>query len=197
MNVPPEARTGEIPSKPNSGAQRAVDKRFNNGTSSALCSWLPTSGPPPFCLCKPFSCKACPGIKPCTQMGVQLLLNGPPTCVCRNATNQTPSWAPPLLYGHRFNRRLSTATWAPQSCRGLTSGRLLNHIKPYSSNGWPGKLCIATPQEFNALSRAANQLHQINCEHPVHYFAYAFAHQRLVWTASAPYGHSTCQESAN
>ena len=28
---------------------------------TALCSWLLTSGPAPFCLCKPFLCKACPG----------------------------------------------------------------------------------------------------------------------------------------
>ena len=34
------------------------------GTRSALCSWLLTSGPTPICLCKPFSCKACPGIEP-------------------------------------------------------------------------------------------------------------------------------------
>ena len=40
---------------------QAVDKRFIRGTKSALCSWLLTSGPTPFCLCKPFSCKACPG----------------------------------------------------------------------------------------------------------------------------------------
>ena len=38
------------------------DKRFISGTISAFCSWLLTSGPTPFCLCKPFSCKACPGI---------------------------------------------------------------------------------------------------------------------------------------
>ena len=38
-----------------------VYQRFITGTRSALSSWLPTSGPPPFCLCKPYSCKACPG----------------------------------------------------------------------------------------------------------------------------------------
>ena len=39
----------------------AVYPRLISGTGSALCFWLLTSGPTP-CLCKPFSCKACPGI---------------------------------------------------------------------------------------------------------------------------------------
>ena len=38
----------------------AVHTRFITGKRSALCCWLLTSGPTP-CLCKPFSCKACPG----------------------------------------------------------------------------------------------------------------------------------------
>ena len=38
----------------------AVYLRFITGTRSALSSWLLTSGPASFCLCKPFSCKACP-----------------------------------------------------------------------------------------------------------------------------------------
>ena len=33
-----------------------------SGTASALRSWLLTSVPTPICLCKPLSCKACPGI---------------------------------------------------------------------------------------------------------------------------------------
>ena len=28
-----------------------------------LCSWLLTIEPAPICFCKPFSCKACPGIR--------------------------------------------------------------------------------------------------------------------------------------
>ena len=40
----------------------AFHPRLISGTKSALRSWLLTSGPAPFCLCKPFSCKACPGI---------------------------------------------------------------------------------------------------------------------------------------
>ena len=40
----------------------AVDPRLISGTASALRSWLLTSVPTPTCLCKPFSCKACPGI---------------------------------------------------------------------------------------------------------------------------------------
>ena len=40
----------------------AVDPRLISGTASALRSWLLTSVPTPICLCKPFSCKACPGI---------------------------------------------------------------------------------------------------------------------------------------
>ena len=40
----------------------AVYQRFIRGTGSALCSWLLTSVPSPIFLCKPFSCKAYPGI---------------------------------------------------------------------------------------------------------------------------------------
>ena len=43
------------------GTQRPFDNRFNRGTRSALCSWLLASVPAPNCLCKPFSCRACPG----------------------------------------------------------------------------------------------------------------------------------------
>ena len=69
LNVSPEARTSEIPFKPteeqthrSTRGLSAVHLRFISGMRSALCSWLPSSGPTPFCLCKPFSCKACPGI---------------------------------------------------------------------------------------------------------------------------------------
>ena len=69
LNVPPEARTSEIVCKP-MGEQNprltrglsAVHPRFISGTRIALCSWLLTTGPTPICPCKPFSCKACPGI---------------------------------------------------------------------------------------------------------------------------------------
>ena len=40
----------------------AVDHLFITGTKRALRSWLLTSVPTPICLCKPFSCRACPGI---------------------------------------------------------------------------------------------------------------------------------------
>ena len=68
LNDPPEARTSEILFKP-MGEQNpwlttsssAVYPRFISGTASALRSWLLTSVPSPICLCKPFSCKACPG----------------------------------------------------------------------------------------------------------------------------------------
>ena len=68
LNVSPEARTNEILCKPmeeqsprlNRGSS-AVHQRFISGTRSALCSWLPASGTTLFCVCKPFSCKACPG----------------------------------------------------------------------------------------------------------------------------------------
>ena len=68
LNVSPEARTSEILCKP-MGKQNPrltrgsspVDPRFISGTRSALSSWLLTNGPALFCLCKPFSCKACPG----------------------------------------------------------------------------------------------------------------------------------------
>ena len=62
MNDSPQAQTSEILCKPNAGTKSTVDPRFITGTRNALSSWLLTSGPTPFCLCKPFSCKACPGI---------------------------------------------------------------------------------------------------------------------------------------
>ena len=40
----------------------AVCNRFIRGTTAALRSWLLASGTTPYYLCKPFSCKACPGI---------------------------------------------------------------------------------------------------------------------------------------
>ena len=69
VNVSPEARTSEILCKPKeerfglcmTRGLSPVYQRFISGTRSALCSWLPTGGTTPLCLCKPFSCKACPG----------------------------------------------------------------------------------------------------------------------------------------
>ena len=43
------------------GTKSAVDQRLISGTGCALRSWLLNSVPAPICLCKPFSCKACPG----------------------------------------------------------------------------------------------------------------------------------------
>ena len=68
LNVPPEAGTSEILCK-QMGEQNprltrcwpAVYLQFTSGTRSALCSWLLTSGPTLFCICEPFSYKACPG----------------------------------------------------------------------------------------------------------------------------------------
>ena len=40
----------------------AVYQRFTSGRRSAFLSWLQTRGTMLFWLCKPFSCKACPGI---------------------------------------------------------------------------------------------------------------------------------------
>ena len=69
LNVSPEAQTSDILCKPmeeqsprlNRGSS-PVRHRFITGTRSALSSWLPISVPTPICLCKPFSCRACPGI---------------------------------------------------------------------------------------------------------------------------------------
>ena len=41
----------------------AVYQQFISRTRSDLCSWLLTSEPTPLCLCKPFLCKTCPGIR--------------------------------------------------------------------------------------------------------------------------------------
>ena len=68
-NVSPEARTSEILCKPMeeqsprlTTGSSPVYHRFITGTRSVLSSWLLTGGSTPFCLCKHFSCKACPGI---------------------------------------------------------------------------------------------------------------------------------------
>ena len=69
LNVSPEERTSEFLCKPmeerndrlNRGSS-AVYHRSISGTRIALCSWLLTSGTTHFCFCKPFSCRACPGI---------------------------------------------------------------------------------------------------------------------------------------
>ena len=68
LNVSPEARTSEILCKPMeeqtprlTTASSPVSPRCISRTRSALSPWLLTSGPTPFCPCKPFSCKACPG----------------------------------------------------------------------------------------------------------------------------------------
>ena len=70
LNVSPEARISKILCKPMeeqnprlTTGSSPVYQRLITGTRSALSSWLLTSGPTPFCLCKPFSCKACPGMR--------------------------------------------------------------------------------------------------------------------------------------
>ena len=55
------SRNKRNPMETDGGTKPAVDNRFITRTRSALSSWLLTSGPTLFCLCKPFSCKACPG----------------------------------------------------------------------------------------------------------------------------------------
>ena len=69
FNVSPEARTKKFLCEPTEErndllitGSSAVYYRFIIGTRIALCSWLPTSGTTPFCLCKHISCKARPEI---------------------------------------------------------------------------------------------------------------------------------------
>ena len=68
LNASPEAQTSEILCKTMeeqnprlTTGSSPVYQRFITGTRSALSSWLPTSGTTSFCLCKLFSCSACPG----------------------------------------------------------------------------------------------------------------------------------------
>ena len=74
LNVSPEARTSEILCKPMeeqnprlTTGSSPVYQRFITGTRSALFSWLLTSGPTPFCLCKPFSFPDMPCMKRVTK----------------------------------------------------------------------------------------------------------------------------------
>ena len=52
-----------------------VYPRFITGTASALRCWLWTYVPTPICLCKLFSCKACPGADGGTQPAVESRFN--------------------------------------------------------------------------------------------------------------------------
>ena len=71
FNVSPEARTSEILCKPMEEQNQRLTRGlspvyhgFISGTRSALCSWLPTIRQTVyFGLCKPCSCKACPGME--------------------------------------------------------------------------------------------------------------------------------------
>ena len=68
FNISPEGRTSETLCKP---TEEQNDRLKNGpspvypwsliGTKSDLCSWLLTSGTAPFCMFKPYLCKACPG----------------------------------------------------------------------------------------------------------------------------------------
>ena len=67
LNTSPEARASETLLRPMeehkerlTSSLPAFDTWFIIKTRSPLCSWLLTSGPTLFCLCKRFSCKACP-----------------------------------------------------------------------------------------------------------------------------------------
>ena len=65
FNLSSEARISEILFKPTEEKNQRLTTGllavYHRGRS-ALCSWLPNSRTTPFCLCKPFSCKGCPGI---------------------------------------------------------------------------------------------------------------------------------------
>ena len=79
LNVTPEVRTSEILCEPMeeqnprlTTVSSAVYQRFITRTRNALSSWLPTSGTTPFCFCKLFSCKACPGTDGGTKPAVDV-----------------------------------------------------------------------------------------------------------------------------
>ena len=66
FKVFPKARTSEIQFQ----TTEEQNQRLTSGLSAVyqreakcFCSRLPNSGTAPSCLCKPFSCKACPGIR--------------------------------------------------------------------------------------------------------------------------------------
>ena len=59
---PPRSTNKRNPMQTDGGTKPAVDNRFIRRTRSPLCSWLLTRVSTSFCLCKPFTCKACPGM---------------------------------------------------------------------------------------------------------------------------------------
>ena len=89
LNISPEERTKENCCKEieeqNPQLTRSslpVYQRFITETTSALSCWLLTSGPTPFCLCKPFSCKACPGKWFRIRILLQPCIRATICCVC-------------------------------------------------------------------------------------------------------------------
>ena len=128
LNISPETRTSEIPCKPMEEQNPRLTRdsspvypRFINRTRSALCSWLLTSGPTPFCLCKVFSCKACPGTR--RPLRRQTSWTSPRKRTRIKRTRKTKQVSR-FLFGWRLVSGFPAWTWALRWCRGWVVGAL-------------------------------------------------------------------------
>ena len=138
------------------GTRWPVDDRLTTRTTAALRSWLLTSGPTPYCLCKPFSCKTCPGTMSAAQphkkitflrIPVNALLSclgefwGHLNTICEN--------------GQCLGTALSPRTWAAVSCGNWASGRppqVVISPRILVTRGVSGRYCL--PQQTSNLRLA-------------------------------------------
>ena len=115
----------------------AVYQRFISETRSALSSWLPTCVTTPFCLCKPFSGKACPEISfsdRSVHIGLRL-----------------------FVLPKRCSRQVSSVRWEQEG--GLSSGRIdptssrSTQLRPFSpprrAPPRPNRLVVCSDFRFN------------------------------------------------
>ena len=129
-------------------------------TASALRSWLLTSVPTPICPCKPFSCKACPGIHICGTIrgGARRgggagsgygrcggsryswsRCGGSREGVCRLSSSEPLWWELPRV-GAAWQRNTSIAL--PGNCLGLSLGQKMivfrrSRVHKTPSYSWP------------------------------------------------------------
>ena len=94
--------------------------RFTCGTTAALRTWLRTSVPAAFCLCKPLACEACPGIRKKEIM--QGMTSGLPHGQC--VTSPVPG-----IY-HKWLGRASPIVLGLKGCHDSTNKTLFIQAVP-------------------------------------------------------------------
>ena len=120
-----------------------VYPRFISGTKNALSSWLLTGGPTPFCLCKPFSCKACPGMIAHQQ-------NHSPNSPIQNANTSHAVEACRLHAGRRASLRVGRRA-------GLRVGRRAGCASEDAPGDAPGDAPFCAPGNAPVARRNARR----------------------------------------